>query len=595
MAEDCRRVLSQVDVNALAASTGHVVVVDGAFDDLVVDVMAETSDRLGRHLTPARLSRGKTLWENHSLRGDKTCWITPQLCKEESMVSTEKLVRGMIKACQPLKGALGFNEYSFQFAYYPGDGTGYTRHKDAFASATDAKKRVLTCLFYLNEWCDGGNLRVFDADDSVEREIEPLRGRLVIFRSDLVEHEVLPSYSSRSAITLWASAEVQPAGKRQLDEAKRLPLPTLDTSTRTNNEKIFVSIASYRDPETQYTIRDLYYQASVPERVHVGVVLQCDRKQDIECFLVDSDIREGKENPSFTKWWATHVHSIEMHWTHATGPCRARHIAQSLWQGERYFLQIDSHMRFRGGWDIYCIDTIECLRSTTSPKPILTTYPLGYTLPDNVPNDTRATVLLPSTFDNNGMLRQKGSIVVNTAKIKKAIPSSLWASGFSFGDSSMLQDVPYDPLLPFLFFGEELSMAARLFTQGYDFFAPPEAVVYHLWTRNYRPNFQEAFETSQRDALREESIMRVKRVLDGEDCGLYGLGRQRTIQEFEHLGGFSLSSKEILPVTVLAKGWDLQVDVDDLFVNTLDSLAQTTTGSVKMDALAIAMDFLKKT
>ena len=42
-----------------------------------------------------------------------------------------------------------------------------------------------------------------------------------------------------------------------------------------------------------------------------------------------------------------------------------------------------------------------------------------------------------------------------------AYRSPLWASGFSFSDSSVLHEVPYDPLLPFLFFGEEISMTAR--------------------------------------------------------------------------------------------------------------------------------------
>jgi hypothetical protein len=46
-------------------------------------------------------------------------------------------------------------------------------------------------------------------------------------------------------------------------------------------------------------------------------------------------------------------------------------------------------------------------------------------------------------------------------RLSPAIPSPLWAAGFSFSDSSVLEDVPYDPLLPFLFFGEEISMAAR--------------------------------------------------------------------------------------------------------------------------------------
>jgi len=32
------------------------------------------------------------------------------------------------------------------------------------------------------------------------------------------------------------------------------------------------------------------------------------------------------------------------------GPCWARHLAQSLHNGEDYVLQIDSHMRFRPNW-----------------------------------------------------------------------------------------------------------------------------------------------------------------------------------------------------------------------------------------------------
>lgn len=34
-------------------------------------------------------------------------------------------------------------------------------------------------------------------------------------------------------------------------------------------------------------------------------------------------------------------------------------------------------------------------------------------------------------------------------------------------------------------------MAARMFTRGWDFFAPPQAVVYHLWSRGHRPSFRQ--------------------------------------------------------------------------------------------------------
>lgn len=40
------------------------------------------------------------------------------------------------------------------------------------------------------------------------------------------------------------------------------------------SERIYVSIAAYRDPECQWTMRDLFKQATHPERVFVGVVWQ---------------------------------------------------------------------------------------------------------------------------------------------------------------------------------------------------------------------------------------------------------------------------------------------------------------------------------
>lgn len=32
-------------------------------------------------------------------------------------------------------------------------------------------------------------------------------------------------------------------------------------------------------------------------------------------------------------------------WQAADGPCRPRFLAQQLWQGEEYVLQLDAHMR----------------------------------------------------------------------------------------------------------------------------------------------------------------------------------------------------------------------------------------------------------
>ena len=46
------------------------------------------------------------------------------------------------------------------------------------------------------------------------------------------------------------------------------------------------------------------------------------------------------------------------------------------------------------------------------------------------------------------------------------------------------QEVPFDPELPYLFDGEELLYSARLWTSGYDLFAPVANAVFHRLGRN---------------------------------------------------------------------------------------------------------------
>ena len=133
----------------------------------------------------------------------------------------------------------------------------------------------------------------------------------------------------------------------------------------------------------------------------------------------------------------------------------------------------------------------------------------------------------------------------------------------------MLLQAPYDDIqsesswrYPFLFFGEELQMAARLYTRGFDFFAPPCSVFYHLWDRGHRPSFRQIANPS-RERLQKESLARVKALLQigarnsaaarpgiGEPprAGTaHGLGTYRTIEQYEALLGVDLKSQCISP------------------------------------------------
>ncbi|KAL9656480.1 hypothetical protein ABK040_005244 [Willaertia magna] len=106
------------------------------------------------------------------------------------------------------------------WSLYKNHGAYYEKHRDAFPSngkeEVDLRQRKVTAILYLNvEWeneNDGGQLRVFakpeNSNSHTERipiEINPLACRLVLFLSGALDHEVLPSYKDRVALTCWYS------------------------------------------------------------------------------------------------------------------------------------------------------------------------------------------------------------------------------------------------------------------------------------------------------------------------------------------------------------------------------------------------------
>ena len=102
------------------------------------------------------------------------------------------------------------------------------------------------------------------------------------------------------------------------------------------NNKIFVSIASYRDSELEKTVDDLFEMANIKERVFVGICLQ--------------DTDEIIKNFKYNHHKQVRIYSINF--KKAKGVCYARKIIQNnLIQDEDYYLQIDSHSRFAKDWD----------------------------------------------------------------------------------------------------------------------------------------------------------------------------------------------------------------------------------------------------
>ena len=113
--------------------------------------------------------------------------------------------------------------------------------------------------------------------------------------------------------------------------------------------KIFVQIASYRDPQLVTTIKDMLANAKKPKNLVLGIARQYS---DADGFDNLDEFRNDKR-----------FRILDIPYQEAKGVCWARHLVQQLYKDETYTLQIDSHMRFVKDWDDILIKMIKIGRA----------------------------------------------------------------------------------------------------------------------------------------------------------------------------------------------------------------------------------------
>ena len=102
------------------------------------------------------------------------------------------------------------------------------------------------------------------------------------------------------------------------------------------------------------------------------------------------------------------------------------------------------------------------------------------------------------------------------------------------------------------FHGEEISIAARAFTYGYDLFHPNEVICWHEYTRKGRTKHWDDHKdwhiTNDSSHLRNRKLFQ----MDGEkyeDLGEYGFGNERSLLEYEKYAGLCFKKRAISPQT----------------------------------------------
>lgn len=206
---------------------------------------------------------------------------------------------------------------------------------------------------------------------------------------------------------------------------------------------------------------------------------------DVDCFVEFCQSEEGRASNACNN---KQIRLFNVNESESLGPYMARYLSSKFYRGEEFYLQIDSHSEFVRDWDAKLVAMI---RTAPALRPVISTYPPDSTF------DWRDSIgyrMCDAEFSKPQIEWQIIRLGTATAFDKQLGPpryAPFVAAGFLFAPATVLRDVPFDPLLPWIFMGEEISMSARLWTSGYDIFSPSTNVLNHYYVRRHYPKFWE--------------------------------------------------------------------------------------------------------
>ena len=304
--------------------------------------------------------------------------------------------------------------------------------------------------------------------------------------------------------------------------------------------KIFIQIASYRDPQLLPTIKDCIANAKYPENLVFSITWQHSVKDEWDT------LAEYKDDPRFK--------IIDVDYRDSQGACWARNALQQQYDDEEYTLQLDSHHRFVKDWDEKVIEMYNQLKAKGYEKPLLTGYIPSFD-PDTDP-EGRAQQPWKMNFDRfipEGAVFFLPAAIDNWQELDEPIPARFYSAHFCFTSGQFVKEVPHDP--EYYFHGEEISIAVRAYTWGYDLFHPHRIIAWHEYTRKGRTK---QWDDDGEWARRNSASHKKNRQLFGMDgevkpvegFGKYDFGTVRTLRDYEKYAGLSFSKRAVTDYTL---------------------------------------------
>lgn len=181
-------------------SIEHYLVIDDLFDHQTLDellklIQIREEEDLFKKAAIGSLSKERIDTE---IRSDRIFWLDED--SQNESVQTFFGVMGHIRQLLNRYCFLSLSDSEFHLSHYP-PGSFYKRHLDQFQGRNN---RIISCVLYLNRhWApdNGGQLLLYTENGIAD--IQPVFGRLVLFKSAELEHEVITTQKDRYSLTGW--------------------------------------------------------------------------------------------------------------------------------------------------------------------------------------------------------------------------------------------------------------------------------------------------------------------------------------------------------------------------------------------------------
>lgn len=315
-------------------------------------------------------------------------------------------------------------------------------------------------------------------------------------------------------------------------------ISTKNKSVKEENT-IFIQMASYRDNQLVPTLEDMLKNAKNPQNLTICICWQHAKEDEWD------NLDQFKEDSRFK--------IIDVDYKQSKGVCWARNQIQQYYSGEKYTLQLDSHHRFVKNWDEELISMMELLNKKGHKKPVLTAYIPSFN-PENDPTE-RHQEPWKMNFDRfipEGAVFFLPASIENWKNLKAPIPSRFYSVDFCFAPGSFAEEIQHDP--NYYFHGEEISIAVRAFTHGYDLFHPHKVVVWHEYTRKGRTKQWDDdpiwIERNNNSHKRNRKLFEMDGEIKDINFGKYDFGTARSLEDYERYSGLNFKKRSVQQYTL---------------------------------------------